>query len=182
MTADPEIRSFVPGTPPPEMDVTTSAILEDIFLLGYAKSEPMHLFTQEKDGQTLKLVAEYRTLLPAEIRDVFEDVQRYQSFLGQLVTEQIETLARGIVQINGMRLALDQTDRAALVKEFRDSDQPHPTPLAEARYILTHKIKSPMVIDLLFEGYKKFTNKVKDAFDDVKKKLNDPPSSASTSS
>lgn len=178
MTADPELSSFSENKRA-EVDVTGSAILEDIFLLGYTKSGPVVLFSQEKDGRKTALTAEYRTLLPAEIRDIFEEVNHYQSFLGQLVTEEIETLARAIVTINGMRLVLDQTDREALAKEMRDRNLPTPTPLSEARYILMHKIKSPMVIDMLFEGYKKFADQVKNTFDDIKKKLNEAPSSPS---
>lgn len=178
MTADPEISPIILPKIPQEEQVVSS-ILEDIFYLGYATSEEMTVFEGEKDGKSIKIVAKFRTLMPAEIRDIFEEVQKYTSGLGQYATEQIETLARAIVQINGMRMVMDHTERAKMMDELRVKET---TPLQEARYILTKKIRSAYMLDLLYEKYREFVDKVRDEFEKSKKKLNSPASSPSTSS
>ena len=178
MTADPEINPAVFSVATQKEDGTVSAILEDMFSLGYAKSGEVVVYEGEQAGKTIKITAEFRTVLPAEIRDIFEEVQKYPSFLGGFVTEQIETLARALIKINGMRLALDQNDRTDMLKEL---DTTSITPLNEARYILIKKIKSVHVLDALYDSYKKFIDTVRQKFEDSKKKLNSPPSSNLTS-
>jgi hypothetical protein len=172
MTANPEFPNQPENSPEKDNPFAVS-VIEDIFNLGYIKSDPQVLFKDPNNKVELSVV--YRTLMPAEIREIFESVSAYSSVIGQLVTEQLETLARAIITINGMPLILDEADRKKLAEELHVQA---PTPLQQAKYILTHKIKSPNVVDLLYEAYREFTDGVKENFAELKKKLNSQTSSS----
>lgn len=144
-------------------------ILEDLFNLGFAKSEEYKVYV---DDRGLEINVQYRTLTAGELRDIAESLGNYRSMAAQVWTEKIETLARTIVCINRMPLVLDTKDR----KEFEEKNGKDPNPLQQARVILHDKIKSPYVIDLLFDKYQEFVSNIAKSFDDVKKKLNNPAS------
>ena len=146
------------------------AVIEDLFSLGYATSDDITIFKDEKED--IKINIRVRTLLPAEIRDIFEQTFRYDSPIGIKVTEEIETLARCIVTINGMPLVLPQNEKEDLANILGTVE---PTPLQQSRYILTHKIKSVSVLDLMYEAYEEFKSQIEHSFKDLKKNLKKSP-------
>lgn len=170
MTMVPEVVD--PATPETKkFDIENTSTLEDMFYLGYTQSKKMIIY--EHDDKKFTVV--FRTLLPIELRDIFEAINRFSSFEAQAVTDRIETLARTIITINDMPLVMDQQDKKDF-KEYHDRD---PSPLEQARYILINKIKSVYIIDALYEAYIEFSNEIKTHFDDIKKKLKNQKSSDS---
>jgi len=170
MTAEPE------AIKPKKNEEFSIAIIEDLFSLGYAKSENIVVYKDEK--KNVEIITQFRTLTPLELREISEILNQFGSFAAQLITEKIETLARSIVHINNMPLVLDIDERDKHEKEYGKG----PTQLEMARKIISEKIKSQHIIDMLYEKYRDFTNKIADHFEDVKKKLNNQTSSSSTDS
>ncbi len=148
-------------------------MLEELFSVGYAKSGDILIY---EDTNGLSFSVQFRTLTPCEYRDIAEVLTYYRSTHAQILTEKIETLARAIVYINHMPLLLDPKER----KDYEEKNKVPPTSLEQARIILYEKIKSGAVIDLLYEKYSEFIEKVAKSFEDIKKKLNSPSSLPST--
>jgi len=148
----------------PKSDPVEISILEDIFYLGYTTSKKITIFNDEE--KKIKVNVVFRTLMPVEFRDIFETVGKYDTYQAQEIVNIIETLARSIQTINDMPLALDQKDK----EDYEKLNKKAPTPLDQAREILTNKIKSAQVLDALFEEYNKFYDGVKEQFKDIKKK------------
>lgn len=136
--------------------------LESLFTLGYAISDRVEVFNNGK----VELKAIFRTLTPAEIRDVAEEVTKYFSAEGQSITLKIETLARAIQDINYMPLILSKDDQEKYHKDLGYV----PSPLESAKIILRDKIRSLLVIDALYKAYDDFTAGVMKQFEDAKKK------------
>lgn len=156
-----------PETPPkakPKTDPVEIAVLEDLFYIGYTTSKKITIYEDKEKGT--KIDAVFRTLMPAEFRDIFEIVGKYDTFQAQEITNQIEVLARTIKTINDMPLVLDTKEK----EEFKNKYDREPSPLDQAREILTNKIHSVQVIDALFDEYQKFYDGVKTQFDELKKK------------
>lgn len=171
MTAEPEVLiKNAPASP----DFTYS-VLQDVFALGYARSQERVLLKDEAANLSVRVV--YRTLIPAEVRDIYEVIGKYNSVLGQLITEQIETLARSVESINGMALQLPRNDCMQLAQELKVES---PSPLQQARYVLTHKVKSAHLLDTIWVGYKDFVTEVDAQFEEIKKKSQNPASLPST--
>jgi len=173
MTIEPV--ATLPGADSPrQFDIAADkqiTILEDLFNIGYAKSEEYKIY---EDENGLEFSVQYRTLTPTEIRDIAEILGNYRSIVAQVWTEKIETLARAIMFINKMPLILDTKER----QEFEDKNKHGPSTLEQARIILYEKIKSPYVIDLLFDKYQDFNGAIAKNFEDIKKKLNNQPVSS----
>jgi len=164
-----------PATIKKEKELNIS-VVEDLFSLGYSKSENIIIYKNEE--KNIEIVAQFRTLTPLELREMSEILNQFGSFSAQLITEKIETLARSIVHINNMPLILDTNERDAYEKQYGKP----PTALEMARKIMSEKIKSPHIIDMLYDKYSEFTNKISEHFEDIKKKLNNQPSSNSKDS
>jgi len=165
MTATPEAVSTSPDPKPStQFKPASVSILDDLFNIGYTTSEEVLVY----EAEGTKITASFRTLVPAEMREVHEVIGSFQSMGAQFITEQIELLARGIMLINNMPLSLDQHDRETLSK---DLDKPDLTPLEQARYILLNKLRSKPVLDMLYDKYMEFINGVEKEFEDIKKKL-----------
>jgi len=166
MTSEPinttPVAAAMP-VPNPLLDKQVT-ILEDIFSLGYSKSQDITVYEDQKG---MKFVVQYRTLTASELRDIAEMLGSYRSIAAQVWTEKIESLARAIIHINKMPLILDVRER----QEFEEKHKQQPTALEQARIILYEKIKSPYIIDVLFEKYQEFVEEIARSFDDVKKKL-----------
>jgi hypothetical protein len=153
-------------------DTERLAVLEDVFYLGYTKSERITIYKNEQEDKEINVV--FRSLTPLELRDVFEASSRFESYPAQSITERLETLARSIVTINNMPLILDEKERS----DFNEKHKKDPTPLDQARIILLDKIQSPYVIDALYEAYSDFLKSISEHFEEVKKKLKNPSSSS----
>ena len=152
------------------------SVIEDLFSIGYTKSENIVVYKNEE--KNVEIITQFRTLTPLELREISEILNQFGSFSAQLITEKIETLARSIVHINNMPLVLDINERDEHEKKFGKA----PSALEMARKIIAEKIKSPHIIDMLYEKYAEFTGKISEHFEDIKKKLNNPPSSNSKDS
>lgn len=137
--------------------------LEDIFELGYANSKKIDIYN---DGK-VKISATFRTLTHNEVKDVFEQSNKYTTLAAQTMAERVETLARAIKTINDMPLHLSTLER----EEFRKEYNRDPTPVEQAKVTLVKKIKSHLVIDALYEAYIEFSSKIEKEFVDIKKKL-----------
>lgn len=159
MTLNPE----TPSKEEQKVSVELS-VLEDIFYVGYTVSKKISIYEDKEKGVQINAV--FRTLMPAEFRDIFEVTGKYDTFQAQEITNRIETLARAIQTINDMPLALSTKEK----EDFKNKYDREPSPLDQAREILTNKIRSVQVIDALFEEYQKFYTTVKEQFDDIKKK------------
>lgn len=156
-----------PETPPKEEnkpDPIEVAVLEDIFYLGYTVSKKINVYEDKEKG--IKIDTVFRTLMPAEFRDIFEVTGKYDTFQAQEITTRIETLARAIQTINDMPLTLSTKEKG----DFKEKYDREPSPLDQAREILTNKIRSVQVVDALYEEYQKFYDGVKAQFEDLKKK------------
>lgn len=156
-----------PETPPktePKTDPVEIAVLEDLFYIGYITSKKITIYEDNEKGT--KIDAVFRTLMPAEFRDIFEIVGKYDTFQAQEITNHIETLSRAIKTINDMPLVLDTKEK----EEFKNKYDREPSPLDQAREILTNKIHSVQVVDALFDAYQKFYDDIKTQFDELKKK------------
>jgi len=156
MTAEPTKPDSVDGITPEQV-----ALYEDMFMLGYAKSDRIVIFD---DGEKNKLTVQFRTLLPYEIRDIAEVSERYSSPAGKFIVEQIETLARSIVLVNDTPLVLDTASKTAVFgsKPVDSLDQ--------AKYILTQKLRSTPILDALFDAYQDFAGSIDEKMNDLKKK------------
>lgn len=143
-----------------------TATLEDLFYLGYTESKPIVVFENREKNYRIEVI--FRTLVPYEIRDVYEHASKFNAIFSQAIAEKIETLARAIKTINGQPLYITTADRDTFKKNFgREPDS-----LDQARVILTEKIKSPLVLDALWKEYEKFKDEVARLFeDDFKKKF-----------
>lgn len=141
-----------------------TSVLEDLFFLGYTKSEKRTIYKDDK----FVINVVYRTLTPIELRDIYESYGRFSTMGAQIIAEKIETLARAIYTINDMPLVLNQKDKDQFIKEYRHE----PTPLEQARYILMEKLQSVHLLDTLYDEYIKFSESIKEHFEDIKKKLN----------
>lgn len=162
MTISPEDLRSSPNAPQ-ALDFNPEVyIYSQLFVLGYAESEPKTLYKTDN----FELTVRFRTLTPNELRDVFETVGALQSTGGQAIVERIETLARSIVTINHAPLVLTKQEQEEYAAKYGNS----PSPLAMARTILNDKIKSLEVIDLLYTEYVKFANQVSEDFEKAKKK------------
>ena len=159
--------------PPQEKD-RDAAALEDLFLLGSARS---NIITIYKDDSGKFVNVQFRSLQPTEIMAVADAVERHASSLGKFVSEQLETLARAIMYVNGMPLVLTAKEREDYFKEH----ERYPSPLEMARIVLYDKIASPHILDAMFEAYMEFVKGIQENFDNIKKKLMNPDSSNSTS-
>jgi hypothetical protein len=170
MTIEP-VATLPINEPVKQFDIASDkqiSILEDLFTVGYARSEEYKLY---EDDNGLEFCVQYRTLTPSELRDIAEVLGNYRSVPAQIWTEKIETLARAITFINKMPLILDTKDR----KDYEDKNKTSLSSLEQARIILYEKIKSPFVINLLFEKYQDFSSSIANSFEEIKKKLNNPP-------
>jgi hypothetical protein len=150
-----------------------AAVLEDLFLLGYTTSNAYTIYKDEK----FEIRVQFRTVLPYELREIANLVHLHSSPLAQIITEQLETLARAIVTINGFPLILSNHER----EEFKARNRRDPSPLDQARIILTEKVKSEHILDAMWDAYREFTQEIAKNFDDVKKKLKGISFSDSTS-
>jgi hypothetical protein len=148
------------------------AALEDLFALGSTKSPVFTIYKDEKTGN--QITVQYRTLVPSEIRSISEMTDRFGSAVGKLITEQLETLARSIVCINGMPLVLPKPD----IEAYKKKNGEPPDSLEMARIILIEKIQSEYIIDALWDGYQEFVQEIQKHFEDVKKKLKTQASSS----
>jgi hypothetical protein len=145
------------------VDLSKSAILEDLFYLGYTQSNKIVIY---KDNKT-EVTAKYRTLTPVELRSVFESSNKYSSYEAQDINTKIEVLARAVTHINDMPLILTTADR----EEFFQKYKREPSPLDQARYILTEKVSSIHMLNFLYDAYAEFADTIKTEFDEIKKKL-----------
>jgi hypothetical protein len=173
MTTTPEpVTSSPQPKPATAFKNVNVSVLDDMFNLGYTTSADVLVY--ESAGTSI--VATFRTLVPAEMRDVHEAVGAFRSMGAQFITEQIELLARGVVTINNMPLILDQHDREELSKKLDRADL---TPLEQARYIFLNKIRSKPVLDMLYDKYMEFIQSIEKEFEEVKKKLKEDPGQSS---
>lgn len=147
--------------------------LEELFYLGYATSDLLTVYKDDKFELTVK----FRTLVPTEMRDVMELCGQFETIAAKEITERIETLARALIEINKMPLILTAEER----KTYHEKWGENPSPLDMAREILLHNFKSMHVIDAMFEAYIEFSDGVTAKFVDLKKKLKNPNPSVSTS-
>ena len=166
MTAEPETfippQTAQPIVPPTQAREIHS--LESLFYLGYAESQPVVIYKDDKN----ELKVKFRTLTPAETRDVNEEITKYFSPHGQAVTEQIESLARAIVWINYMPLVLTREEQ----NKFFEDNKRNPSPLEMARIILRDKIKSLDIMNSMYKAYLEFQDGVSKELEDAKKKSN----------
>lgn len=151
---------------------TEISFLENLFYLGYVESKPIQLYKDDK----AELIVVYRTLTPTELRDIVEHMNKYESTMGKVITERIETLARAIVTLNHMPLILSAKER----QDIHTKTGKDPSPLEMARIIMEDKIRSIMMIDLLYDGYLKFADDVSAKFSNAKKNLSDTIPSSQT--
>lgn len=163
MTLRPdELSASHPAAEP--IDYSKSAILEDLFYLGYTESSKVTIYKDDKGND---FTAKFRTLTPLELRSVYETSSRFSSFEAQDITNKIEILARAITHINDMPLILNTKDREDFFQKFKRE----PSPLDQARYILTEKISSIHLLNMMYESYIDFADKIRNQFEDIKKKL-----------
>lgn len=148
---------------PSDVDLADFSIFEGLFTKGYTVSKPINVIHSPEEN--LDLIVVYRTLEPIELRDIFEEVAKYTSNVGQTVTEQLETLARAIVTINSQPLAMNKTE----VDQFYESNKRYPSPLEMARFVIKNKIKSIPVIDALYGEYITYSKSVIEQFEKLKK-------------
>lgn len=142
----------------------SGVVLEDLFTMGYTISDPIVLFEDKEKDIFVEVVL--RTLTPTEHRDIYEVLNGFMHSEAQFITQKLETLARAIVKMNGMPLTLSAADQESYSKKIGRS----PTPLDQARLILTTQIKSPFLVDALYDKYKEFVSGVQDSLEGLKKK------------
>lgn len=162
MTLKPDELTNHPAVEP--IDSAKAAILEDLFYLGYASSNRIVIY---KDNQGNEYTAKFRTLTPIELRSIFETSSRFASMEAQDITNKIEILARATTHINDMPLILTTKDRDDFFQKYKKE----PTPLDQARFILTEKISSIHMLNLLYEAYAEFSDTIRTEFEDIKKNL-----------
>jgi hypothetical protein len=151
-----------------------AAALEDLFLIGSTKS---NVFTIYKDDEGRQITVQFRSLQPVEIMEVAEAADRHSSSIARYTIEELETLARAIMYVNGMPLILNEKER----EDYFKTKKKYPSPTEMARIILYEKIKSPHILDAMYEAYTDFIKGIQLGFDEVKKKLMNQESSNSTS-
>jgi len=144
------------------------SVLEDIFTLGFTKSDPITVFEDKENNFEVNVV--FRTVTPSELMAVYEAAGCHGSLFAQRISERLETLARAIQFINRMPLLLSASDQAEYLKRVGLPEDKAVTPLDQAKIILTEKIKSPAVIDALWEAYETFRNTVTETVTNLKKK------------
>lgn len=149
---------------PVDVELADFSIFEGLFTKGYTTSPPIKVLNSPEEN--LDLIVVYRTLEPTELRDIFEEVSKYKSNVGQTVTEQLETLARAIVTINGMPLSMSKPE----VDQFHAAHNRYPSPLDAARFVVKNKIKSIPVVDALYNSYIEYAESVIKKFEELKKK------------
>jgi hypothetical protein len=147
-------------------------LLERLFYVGYAESEPILVYKNGDD----EVSAVFRTLLPSELRDIVERMNKFESMMGKVITERIETLARAIVSINHMPLVWSTREQ----NEFLEKNKRNASPLEMARHIIEEKFKSIMMIDAFYDAYIKFSDSITQKFEDAKKNLIPPNTSSQT--
>ena len=147
------------------------AALEDLFLIGSTKS---NVYTIYKDDSGQQITVQFRSLQPTEIMDVAEAVARHVSVEAKYITEELETLARAIMYVNGMPLILNEKER----EDFFKANKKQASPTEMARIILYDKVKSEHILDAMYEAYKEFIKGIQIDFEEVKKKLMNPASSS----
>lgn len=172
MTATPEKPVISHAHKDKKYPIEKVGILEDLFYLGYASSGKIVIF--EDPEKNIKITATFRTLTPSEIRDVSEEVDKFSSLDSRIITDKMETLARGVQTINDMHLQLPSNE----MEKFKEDYGREASPLDQARIILIDKIKSVYIIDALYEAYQEFVRETRDNFEDLKKKLKNPKSSS----
>lgn len=173
MTTEPTSRSVSDPTEKElqeEEDKKTQIVkevspLENLFYLGKANSPLLTILEDKEKGIELKV--KFRTLYPAEYRDIADLSFTYESAPSQMITEKIETLARAVISLNHMPLALTQQDR----EEYFKKRGKYPTPLEEARVILYDKINSEVIIDSLYEAFVEWSDSIIKDLKGAKKKL-----------
>ena len=136
-------------------------IFEQLFNLGYAESPSIVVYKDANNEFTVR----FRTLVPNELRDIFESASRFQTSEAQSITEKLETLARAITTVNSTPMVISQKEQ----QEYFDKNNVHPSPLVMARIILHQKIKSLNLINLMYTKYMEFIDSVNKAFEDGKK-------------
>jgi hypothetical protein len=168
MTAEPEVitdrvRQHLAAEVEKKTRITVDLHpLEQIFTLGYAISSSL-VIINEND---IELRAVFRTLTPAEIRDIAELTNLYQDPVAKAITERIETLARAIQTLNSMPLILTDKERDELQNKLRHA----PSPLDMARAVIQEKIRSLVIIDALYDAYSEFLEEINKKFEFIKKK------------
>jgi len=162
MTMEPEKQDLHSSVDLPDTPDNRIPILEDLFYLGYTTSDKINIY--KKDKSEINVI--FRTITPVEHRDIFEYMTNFSSTEARLIVEKMEILARAIKTINDMPLVLDVSER----ERFKKDHDRDPSPLDQARHIVSEKIKSVYVIDALFEAYTKFVDEVRESFEDIKKK------------
>jgi hypothetical protein len=154
---------------PPEKTTKQEQVSHDalfnIFNFGYAESDVIEVFSDPENKLELKV--KFRTLTPTEVRDVTEFIELYSATTAQVITEKIETLARAIMYVNYMPLILQEGERQV----YFDTYGKNPSPLEMARIILQEKIKSPVIIEALYNAYSEFAEGVIKQLEKAKKKL-----------
>jgi len=165
MTLKPEAPKDITNEPPQDIgDITHNTefyAFEQLFFLGYAESEPIIVYKDDKHEFVMKL----RTLTPNELRDVVESAHKFETVGAQAITEKLETLARVIITINHTPLVLTQKEQ----QEYYEKHNEHPSSLTMARIILHEKIKSMEMIDRMYDKYMEFQVKINEKFEETKK-------------
>jgi hypothetical protein len=135
---------------------------EQLFFVGYVESKPIAVWKNENNDITVT----FRTLTPLEIRDILEVSSKFQDDVARSITERIETLARAITTLNHAPLVLTKNEQ----QEYYEKNRENPSPLTMARMILSNKIKSLELINILYEKFTEFSNQVAKEFEEAKKK------------
>jgi len=163
-------------TPAPSIDITNippqSAgnvehnaefyAFEQLFFMGYAESDPITIYKDDKH----EFVVKFRTLTPNELRDVIESANKFTTTGARAITEKLETLARVIVTVNHTPLVLTQKEQ----QEYYEKHAEHPSSLTMARIILHEKIRSMEIINIMYDKYMEFQEKINAMFEEAKKK------------
>ena len=166
MTAQPEPAKDITNAPTQDIgQVEHNAeyyAFEQLFFLGYAESDPITIYKDNKH----EFVVKFRTLTPNELRDVIESARKFETIGAQAITEKLETLARVIITINHTPLVLTQKEQ----QEYYEKNSEHPSSLTMARIILHDKIKSMEIVELMYDKYMNFQMKINERFEEAKKK------------
>lgn len=140
---------------------TSDRYLRELFEIGTAYSDPVEVLPN------LKVV--FRLLTPEELLEVTEKVSEYSGLESKLLVSQIQTLARAIVEINGLILSLSPAETEKLEKKFHKKF----SRVDEAAYILMTEFPK-FLLDELNVAYTNFQNSVLEKIEDIKKKSKQP--------
>lgn len=167
MTLKPEEATEVSNTSPQSIGSNEEVaeayhLFEQLFLVGYAESEPKVIYKKDDHEITIRV----RTLTPNELRDVIEAAQKFQTMGAQAITEKLETLARAITTVNNAPLILTQKEQ----QEYFEKHREHPSSLTMARIILHDKIRSIDMINHMYDVYMDFVTQISEKFEEAKKK------------